>query len=493
MLDTDGYVTTWNRGAEKITGYSEQEIVGQHFSKFYSEEAIQRDHPAYELRVASAQGRYEEEGWRVRKDGTRIWANVVITALRNEKGDLVGYTKVTRDMTDQRKAEEAIRKSEEQYRLLVEGVRDYAIYMLDSEGKISSWNAGAERIKGYRGEEVLGKPVSLFFSKDDIERGKPEQELVVARTVGRFEGEGWRFRKDGSKFWANVVLTALNDAQGNLVGYSKVTRDISERKQVEIQLQMTLENLQKREERYRTLSQQLEKIVTERTAQLEDATKEMESFTYSVSHDLRAPLRAIDGFSRVIMTRYTDLLDEEGKGYLQCIRESSQQMAELIDGLLELSRLSRADIRQEQVDLSGIAKDLAAKLREGDSTRQVDFRIEEGLTVTGDSRLLRTVLQNLFENAWKFSGQREKAVIEFYRVWHEGVPAYVVKDNGAGFDPAFAGKLFGPFQRLHTQDEFPGIGIGLATVERILQRHGGKIWADSAPEQGATFYFSLKP
>jgi light-regulated signal transduction histidine kinase (bacteriophytochrome) len=288
-----------------------------------------------------------------------------------------------------------------------------------------------------------------------------------------------------------VVLTALYDEEGALVGFSNVTRDISERKQVEMQLELTMQSLRKSEEKYRTLANELEIKVAERTSQLEAANREMEAFTYSVSHDLRAPLRAIDGFSRVIVMNYSSLLDDDGKDYLGRIRESSQQMGELIDGLLELSRLSKADVRLEKVDLSGLAKDLAANLKEREMDRQVEFRIQDGITATGDSRLLRTALQNLFENAWKFTGKKDKAVIEFGETRYEGQVAYFVKDNGAGFDPTFASKLFGAFQRLHTAEEFPGIGIGLATVQKILRRHGGRIWAISEVDKGATFYFSL--
>jgi len=209
MLDREGYIATWNLGAELIKGYKPKEIIGKHFSIFYPEEDIQRNKPGYELEEATEVGRFEDEGWRLRKDGSRFWANVVITALRDETGILRGFGKVTRDLTDRKEAEEVLRRSEERFRLIVEVVEDYAIFMIDPKGYIESWNAGAEHIKGYRANEIIGKHFSIFYPEEDLQRDKPGYELKVAAEVGRFEDEGWRIRKDGSRFWANVVITAV--------------------------------------------------------------------------------------------------------------------------------------------------------------------------------------------------------------------------------------------------------------------------------------------
>jgi PAS domain S-box-containing protein len=233
MLDPEGYVQTWNSGAERLKGYRAEEIIGQHFSRFYPAEALARKWPEHELTVARRVGRFEDEGWRLRKDGTRFWANVVITALTDEKGELRGFSKVTRDSTARRQAEEALRHSEERFRVLVESVKDYAIFLLDPEGRVASWNAGAERIKQYRAEDIIGQHFSNFYGQEDIDRGWPEHELRVAKQEGRFEDEGWRIRKDGSRFWANVVITALRDDAGNLRGFSKITRDMTDRKRSE--------------------------------------------------------------------------------------------------------------------------------------------------------------------------------------------------------------------------------------------------------------------
>jgi PAS domain S-box-containing protein len=233
MLDVEGRITSWNLGAEKLKGYQTDEILGEHFSIFYPPEEIAKLSPAEELEIAARDGRIELEGWRLRKDGSRFWANVVITALREADGTLRGFAKVTRDLSERRKAEEELRHSEERFRLLVEGVRDYAIYMLDPSGRITTWNAGAERLKGYTSSEIIGQHFSLFFSPEDVKAGKPVRELGIAETEGRFEEEGWRVRKDGARFRANVVVTALRDASGQLIGFAKVTRDLTAQLQAE--------------------------------------------------------------------------------------------------------------------------------------------------------------------------------------------------------------------------------------------------------------------
>lgn len=239
MLDPAGYIVTWNAGAERLKGYSESEIVGKHFSLFYTPEDIQRGHPAEELAAAVSEGRYEEEGWRIRKDGSRFWANVVITPIRAADGRLLGYGKVTRDFTERHAAIETLRRSEVKFRLLVQSVRDYAIFIMTPQGVIASWNDGAQRIKGYTAEEIVGKHFSTFYTPEDLARNHPANELAIAAKEGRYEEEGLRVRKDGSRFYANVVITALYDDSGNLYGFAKVTRDITQRKEAEeIRLQI---------------------------------------------------------------------------------------------------------------------------------------------------------------------------------------------------------------------------------------------------------------
>jgi PAS domain S-box-containing protein len=241
LLDPRGYVRTWNAGAERLQGYRAEEIIGEHFSRFYPAEALSTGWPAHELEVAGATGRFEDEGWRVRKDGSMFWADVVITALRDEDGSLRGFVKITRDMTERKQAEEKLRLSEERFRLMVEGVTDYAIFMLDPRGHVATWNAGAEKIKGYRAPEIVGRHFSTFYPREAVERGWPDEELRRAAELGRFEDEGWRVRKDGSTFWANVVITAVRDGDGKLRGFSKVTRDLTERREAEERARRLLE------------------------------------------------------------------------------------------------------------------------------------------------------------------------------------------------------------------------------------------------------------
>ncbi len=371
----------------------------------------------------------------------------------------------------------AHRESEERFRLLVGSVQDHAIMMLDHSGRIISWNTGAERIKGYKAEEIVGQHFSLFYTPEDIQADKPETALRVTESQGRYEDEGWRLRKDGSRFWASVSITAIRDEAGHSKGFATVARDLTERKQAQ--------------DKIIRLNNELEQRVIERTAQLEAANKELEAFSYSVSHDLRAPLRSIDGFSQALLEDYADKLEAEGKDFLQRVRASTQRMGELIDDMLNLSRVTRAEMRREPVDMTGMAQALAADLQKSAPDREVEFVIADGLTAQGDARLLRIVLDNLLGNAWKYTSKHPHARIEFGFAQNNGHSAYFVRDDGAGFDMVYADKLFGVFQRLHRQTEFSGTGVGLATVQRIMHRHGGRVWAEGELEKGATFYFTF--
>ncbi len=254
MLEPNGRVATWNAGAERTKGYKASEIIGQHFSRFYSEEDVRDGHPQRLLDLALEEGRAEDEGWRVRKDGSKFWARVTITAIRDATGKLIGFGKVTRDLTEHRRAELALRSSEERSRLFVEAVQDYAIFMLDPEGHVITWNTGAERIKGYKASEIVGQHFSRFYPEEDLCNGKPPMELEVAAREGRFEDEGWRVRKDGSKFWASVIITAVRDSAGDLLGFSKVTRDFTERMLAQKSLEESRRKLQESEKSLRELS-----------------------------------------------------------------------------------------------------------------------------------------------------------------------------------------------------------------------------------------------
>jgi len=459
MLDGAGRISTWNAGAERIKGYRAEEVVGHHFSRFYPPEAIAEGKPARLLAIAARDGRVEDEGWRVRKDGSRFWADVIITALRDSDGSVIGFAKVTRDSTKRKEAENALRRSEQTFRVLVESVQDYAIFMLDPEGRIASWNAGAERIKGYSAHEMIGEHFSIFYPPEDVAQGKPRWELERALNDGRHEDEGWRLRKDGTRFWANVVISPMLDAHGGLIGYAKVTRDLTQQRRAEQALAQT--------------------------------NQELERFSYSVSHDLRAPLRAINGYAQALWEDHADTLGDEGKRLLAVIRDSAKVGGQLIDGLLDFSRMGRQALARVPVDLTALAERVVAELRQAQGTVAVEVVLSPLPPASGDAALLRHVFVNVIDNAFKFSAKRAHPKVEIGAEQNGQEVTYYVKDNGVGFDMQYANKLFGVFQRLHRPDEFEGTGVGLALAQRIVQRHGGRIWAEGKVNEGATFFFTL--
>jgi PAS domain S-box-containing protein len=333
-----------------------------------------------------------------------------------------------------------------------------------------------ERMTGRKAKDRIGKDPLQYCHPDDITKVAEaflqllENKIATAHTEFRYQ------HKNGE--WRTFEVVGNNLVDDPAVGGIVINmRDITERKQAE--------------EEIRRLNEELEQRVVERTVQLQAVNKELEAFAYSVSHDLRAPLRSIDGFSQVLLEDYTDKLDDEGKNHLQRVRSASQRMAQLIDDLLNLSRLTRGKMRYETVDLSALAQTIAMGLQQSQPERNVEFTIAPGLVAKGDAHFLRVALENLLGNSWKFAKKRGRTRIEFGYDETNGQPAYFVRDNGVGFDMAYADKLFGAFQRLHSHSEFEGAGIGLATVQRIIHRHGGNIWAESAVGQGATFYFTL--
>ncbi|MGH8056537.1 MAG: sensor histidine kinase, partial [Candidatus Entotheonellia bacterium] len=381
------------------------------------------------------------------------------------------------EIGERERVEAALRASELRFRSVVQSAND-AIILSDSLGTVVFWNKGAQAIFGYEEAEVLGKPLPFLMPeryRDTHRQGVERYRLTqVPGVIGQtLELHG--LRKDGSEFPLEISLATWK--VGDEAFFSGILRDITERKRAE--------------EEIHELNAELEERVEQRTAQLEATNRELEAFAYSVSHDLRAPLRSIDGFSRVLLQNYGDALDAKGQHYLERVRAGSQRMAQLIDDLLSLSRVTRMEMRQEKVDLTALARTVAAELQQSQPERLVDFIIADGLSALGDGRLLRVVLENLLGNAWKFTGKRPHARIIFGRVSHVATTVYFVNDDGAGFDMSYADKLFGAFQRLHTSSEFEGTGIGLATVQRVIHRHGGRVWAEGAVDEGATFYFTL--
>jgi PAS domain S-box-containing protein len=475
-VDRRYHVTYLNQEAERVLGRKREALMGRSLWAEFPEAVGSSFQHAYQRAMDSGRPVQFVEFY----PPLQAWFEIRAFPTRS------GLSVFFRDVSKRRAAEEALRESEERFRLLVEGVKDYALYALDSEGRITSWNTGAERLKGWKAEEIIGQHFSRFYPPEDRQSDKPTRELRTAIEAGRYEEEGYRVRKDGTRFCAHVVLTPLWDAQGSLRGFAKVTRDVTARRAAE-------QALRESEQRYRLLASELELRVRERTAQLAETNRELEAFSYSVSHDLRAPLRGIDGFCQAVEEDEESTLSPAARGYLERVRRASARMGQLIDDLLSLSRLSRMGLRREPVDLTALAHAVVAELAAREPQRSVEVRVRPELRVDADPRLLRVLLGNLLGNAWKFTQRVERPRIELSASSQEGRTVYCVRDNGAGFDMKYADKLFSPFQRLHEAREFPGTGIGLAIVQRVVHRHGGQVWAESAPGQGAAFFFTFEP
>ena len=484
MLDPQGRIETWNSGAELIKGYQAHEIIGQHFSKFYPVEAVAKDFPAYELRVATAEGRFEDEGWRVRKDGSLFWANVIITALYDKKKQLRGFAKVTRDLTQRREHEERLRQSEERFRLLVEGVSDYAIFMLDVNGIVSTWNSGAARIKGYRGDEIIGSHFRRFYPPEAVESGWPEHELRVAAAEGRFVDEGWRIRKDGSKFWAHVTITALRDESNRLRGFAKLTRDLTERKRTEALEASGAERDAMLE------AERGARMLAQRTARMKD------EFLATLSHELRTPLNAILGWTQLLRTRGNPEAAEFQRG-MEVIERNARAQVALIDDLLDLSRIMSGRFRLDvqQVVLLDIVKGALDSIEPAAQSKGV--RLEsildpQSVIVSGDPGRLQQVFWNLLSNAIKFTPKGGKVQVLLQRV--NSHIEFSVSDTGIGIPADFLPHVFERFTQKDssTHREYGGLGLGLAISKQLVDLHGGSIQAKSMGEgQGATFVVTL--
>ena len=396
---------------------------------------------------------------------------------REEEMQLVDFISVVAtqlgSVIQRKKAEEQGLAASLYARNLIEASLD-PLVTISSEGKIMDVNKATEIITGVPRERLIGTDFSNYFTEPENAR-KGYQQVFSDGYVRDYP----LIIRNISGNTIEVIYNAVvyRDEHGQILGVFAAARDISQIKQAEKEI--------------RKLNAELEQRVIERVIQLEAANKELEAFSYSVSHDLRAPLRSIDGFSQALLEDYGGVLDMQGKDYLTRVRSASQRMSQLIDDMLVLSRVTRCEMKRSDVDLSALANMISAELLKTQPQRQTEFNIAPGLVVNGDAELLRSMLENLLGNAWKFTSNHHNAKIEFGVAELEGKLSYFVRDNGVGFDMAYASKLFQAFQRLHLQTEFPGTGIGLATVKRIINRHGGRIWAESEAGKGATFYFNL--
>jgi hypothetical protein len=473
-LNPDGYILSWNEGAERIKGYTAEEIIGRHFSIFYPEEKIAERFPQYELTEAARVGRFEDEGWRLRKDGSRFWANVVITALRDESGALVGYAKVTRDLTERRAAEQALHQSEQRFRLLVGAVSDYGIFMLDPTGRVASWNEGAERIKGYTANEIIGRHFSTFYPEEKIAAGFPQYELEVAAREGRFEDEGWRIRKDGSRFWANVVITALRNEQGKLIGFAKVTRDLTERRAAE----------------------EARVADARRVAAAEAANRAKSEFLAAMSHELRTPLNAIGGYADLLVEGVYGPLAEEQKDALLRIRRSQQHLLTIITDLLNYSRIEAGQLTYDIVPVPVLTMiDTVAAMIEPQALRK-GLSFERGpcpphALARVDRARAQQILLNLLSNAVKFTPAGGRITVSCAELGER--VAIRVRDTGPGIPPDKLEVVFEPFVQLGRALNSPheGTGLGLAISRDLARAMGGDLTAASALGAGATFTFVL--
>ncbi len=408
------------------------------------------------------------EGEYYHKSGRPIWMESLIKALRDPNGKIIGICGSSRDITERKKAEAQIEKLAE-----IVDIAPNSITVHDTKGNFIYANEHTLSMHGYNKDEFMRLNLSELDTPESAALIAPRMKEI--ETTGEASFEVKHRRKNGSTFPLQIYVKNI-DWFGHPALLSIAT-DITDRKAKETEIH--------------TMNKELEQRVEERTTQLEAVNKELVSFAYSVSHDLRAPLRALDGFSANLKAKYDDHLDDQGRHYLNRIHNAALHMSNLIDDLLNLSRVTRAEIKNQQVDLSKLASEIVAELQEAEPQRQARIKITPGLHVRGDSALLHLVMQNLLENAWKFSSKEAQGEIEVGRKSVAGEEVFFVRDAGAGFNMAYADKLFGAFQRLHKVDEFPGTGVGLATVQRIINRHGGKIWAESEVGKGATFYFTL--
>jgi PAS domain S-box-containing protein len=464
-LDIHGVIQTWNPGAERLKGYTAKEAIGRHFSTFYPPEDRTAGKCQRLLELATRQGHVEDEGWRVRKDGSFFWASVVISAIRDDDGRLVGYSKVTRDLTERRQAQEVLRQSEQRFRLLLESVQDYAIYMVDLDGRVVTWNAGAARVKGYTARDIIGRHVSVFYTAEDREAGACERELKVAAEDGRLELEGWRVRQDGTQLWASVVITAMRDAHGVLVGFAKVTRDLTERRRAE-------------QERLRL-------------AQTQEALRLRDEFVSIAAHELRTPLTALQLGLQGLSRQANGWTDAVTKRLSRSIR-SAERLAQLVESLLDVTRIShgRLQLHRSRFDLTEVAREVVDRLHDAAVHASCTLTVELDGSIVGEWDRLRTeqILINLLGNAFKYAANApvrlavkraaESAVIE-------------VEDQGPGIPEADLDRIFGRFERATSHPPQGGLGLGLYVTQELVRAHGGTVHVQNRATGGLSFTVHL--
>ena len=410
-------------------------------------------------------------------DGQEHWVSTRVYPVYDRAGKVYRIAGLCEDITARKQTELDLAHNKAELEAIFNAISDVVLYS-DIDRCLIHVNPATETTFGYRSEELLGRNTELFYAdKADFER-QGNRQFSKTSDIKSASYEMRYRRKDGSTFIGETFGAKVFDNEGQMIGFIGVIRDVTQRKQVEAELLQHQEHL--------------EELVTERTAELSNLNHELEAFSYSVSHDLRAPLRAINGFSTLLCQEFKSKLDEEAIDYLERIQRASVKMGHLIDDLINLSRVSRVDLNKEPVDLSSMAEEILTALHNAEPDRKVNWDVEKGLSVRADKTLIHVMMQNLLGNAWKYTAKKPEAMIRFYRLPQEGEPdTLCVEDNGTGFDTEYKHKIFQPFERLHTDSEFEGTGIGLATVYRVIKRHAGQIWAESKLNEGSRFYFRL--
>jgi PAS domain S-box-containing protein len=470
LLDGNGHVTTWNLGAQRIKGYQASEIIGEHFSRFYTVEDVRAGLPARALRIAREDGRYENEGWRVRKDGSRFWADVVITPVRGASGKPAGFVKVTRDLTERKIAQENLRQSRERSRLLVENLRDYAIFFVDLSGNVGTWNSGAEQVTGYRPDQIVGRHFSILYTPEEVKEGRPRLDLEIAVRDWRVEYEGWRLRKDGSRFQAEVAMWVLYNDSGMTVGFIVSIKDVTERNRVQ-------------EERALRLA-------------AESALRERDDFLSMASHELRSPLSALKLYVQTIreemksgsLERAIAKLPER----LERVEKQADRVEALISRMMTVSIVAAGHIKLDlqNVDLSALASAVIADMREAARQANCKVSLQTSGPVEGfwSREHIEEIVRNLLQNAFKF-GRAQPVHVE---VGADQTYAWLtVKDHGIGIAQADQERIFERFQRAVDPRNYGGFGLGLWISRQVAKASRGDLSVSSTLGQGATFTLLL--
>jgi PAS domain S-box-containing protein len=508
-LDTEGRVLTWNAGAARLTGYRADEIIGQPVSVFYPAEALAAGESDEDFRLALTDGQVESEGWRVRRDGSCFWADVLLTALLDDDGDLLGYAMVTRDLSDRRRAEDAIQTSEERFRLLVQSVKDYAIFMLDPGGHISTWNAGAQRIKGYSEAEIRGQHFSIFYPPDDVARGKPARELEIAIAEGTYEEEGWRVRKDGSWFWASVVITRLLAPDGTLAGFAKVTRDLTERRAAHARALRDARRIAAQEAsrsmaelratELRELAEQLRAQAGElerRSVEAESANRVKGEFLAAMSHELRTPLNAIGGYVQLLQLGISGPLTDEQRLHLERIDRSQHHLLGIINDILNYSRIEAGQVLYDigpvvARDVMEAVLPMVAPQAQAKRLRLTAASCGADIVARADGAKVEQILVNLLANAVKFTAPDGEIVVgcglSGDRVW------FSVRDTGIGVPVGQHEAIFAPFVQVGRRLANPrdGTGLGLSISRELARAMHGDLTVESREGVGSTFTVTL--